>query len=79
MDGPYEASEVHVFNSVNQADELFINSLSAIVSDNSLTEIPNDCNSALGNGACRVCGCLGYERSNKTNWCTCGHHWDRHN
>lgn len=31
-----------------------------------------------GTGRCYACDCRGYKRSQDTNWCTCGHHWDRH-
>lgn len=32
-----------------------------------------------GTGRCYACDdCRGYVASKKTNWCTCGHHWERH-
>jgi hypothetical protein len=31
-----------------------------------------------GSGRCYACDCRGYRKSKDTNWCECGHHWDRH-
>jgi hypothetical protein len=31
-----------------------------------------------GTGRCYSCDCKGYRKSKDTNWCQCGHHWDRH-